>query len=106
MLRDVEFFQSRLGKIDGFEDAGDYLLSAIKSKKIIAPEPAPAPTPAPAPAPTAAAPTPTPSPPPASEEKEAMKIPAEEPLSAELQAQVGATVHAQKNGDSSDASKA
>lgn len=95
MLRDVDFFQSRLGKIDGFEDAGDYLLGVIKNKKIIAPEPAPAPAPAPAP-----------SPPPASDEKEDVKIPAEEPPSAELQAQVGSTVPAQKNGDSSDASKA
>ncbi|KAG7289068.1 hypothetical protein NEMBOFW57_005430 [Staphylotrichum longicolle] len=97
MLRDVEFFQSRLGKIDGFEDAGDYLLGVIKNKKIIAPDPAPAPAPPPAPAPT---------PSPASDEKEDVKTPAEEPPSAELQAQVGATVSAEKNGDSSDASKA
>ncbi|KAK4179494.1 putative vacuolar protein sorting-associated protein 54 [Triangularia setosa] len=34
MLRDVEFFQSRLGKIDGFEDAGEYLFQIINSKTV------------------------------------------------------------------------
>lgn len=34
MLHDVEFFQSRLGKIDGFGDAGEYLTTIIKSKEI------------------------------------------------------------------------
>ncbi|KAK3378519.1 Vps54-like protein-domain-containing protein [Podospora didyma] len=62
MLRDVEFFQSRLGKIDGFEDAGDYLLSVIKSKdfKVSTQAPAPAaPAPVPVPVP-ASAPNPIP----------------------------------------------
>ncbi|KAK3325399.1 Vps54-like protein-domain-containing protein [Apodospora peruviana] len=41
MLRDVEYLQSRLGKIDGFEDAGDHLVNIISRKEIKAP-PAPA----------------------------------------------------------------
>ncbi|KAK3944967.1 vacuolar protein sorting-associated protein 54 [Diplogelasinospora grovesii] len=32
MLRDIELFESRLGKIDGFEDAGEYLRSIIKNR--------------------------------------------------------------------------
>ncbi|KAK0739770.1 Vps54-like protein-domain-containing protein [Apiosordaria backusii] len=39
MLRDVEFFQSRLGRIDGFEDAGEYLLKIINSKTVVAEAP-------------------------------------------------------------------
>lgn len=122
MLRDVELFQSRLGKIDGFEDAGDFLVKTIKSKKVVAPEPVPeaAPAPAPAPAP-ATAPTPVPAPAPApapaapstpvpaapstaGEEVDEKKA-AEEP-SAELPAQAGAVAAAETNGDSNDASKA
>jgi vacuolar protein sorting-associated protein 54 len=34
MLRDIEYFQSRLGKIDGFEDASEYLTNIVKSKEI------------------------------------------------------------------------
>jgi vacuolar protein sorting-associated protein 54 len=49
MLRDVEYFQSRLGKIDGFEDAAEYLTNIIKSKEIKSPPPPPPPSP---PAPT------------------------------------------------------
>ncbi|EON98636.1 putative garp complex component protein [Phaeoacremonium minimum UCRPA7] len=41
MLRDVDFFQAKLGKIDGFGDAGEYLTTIIKSKKIAAPAAAP-----------------------------------------------------------------
>ena len=59
MLRDVGFFQSRLGKIDGFEDAGDYLLSVIKSKDFKVTTPAPAQAPAPVSEP-ASVPTPIP----------------------------------------------
>ena len=98
MLRDVEFFQSRLGKIDGFEDSGDYLKKVIKNKEISAPEPVPEPAP----------PTPTPTPPPAqpspssSDEGEEGKKSAEE--SAELQAQVASPV--EKNGDAGDGSNA
>ncbi|KXX78752.1 Vacuolar protein sorting-associated protein 54 [Madurella mycetomatis] len=94
MLGDVEYFQSRLGRIDGFDDAGDYLIKVIKSKEVTAPEPAPAPTPATAPAPT---------PPPAAGEGDDGKKSAEE--SAGLQAQATAKVP-EKNGDVSDGSKA
>lgn len=34
MLRDIEYFESRLGKIDGFEDVGEYLANIVKSKVI------------------------------------------------------------------------
>ncbi|KAJ4306577.1 hypothetical protein N0V88_001381 [Collariella sp. IMI 366227] len=36
MLRDVSFFQSRLGKIDGFDDAGEHLVKIITAKQITA----------------------------------------------------------------------
>ncbi|KAK2019440.1 Vps54-domain-containing protein [Colletotrichum eremochloae] len=41
MLRDVDFFTAKLGKLDGFRDAGDYLRSIINSKEIktVAPPP-------------------------------------------------------------------
>ncbi|KAH6626427.1 vacuolar protein sorting-associated protein 54-like protein [Chaetomium sp. MPI-SDFR-AT-0129] len=68
MLRDVEYFQSRLSKIDGFEDTGDHLVSIIMSKQVTAPAPPPTPpaaTPAPAAA-AAAAPSPSTSPTPTS----------------------------------------
>ncbi|KAK0727923.1 Vps54-like protein-domain-containing protein [Lasiosphaeria miniovina] len=102
MLRDVEFFQSRLGKIDGFEDAGDYLLKIIKSKDIRKPSPAPTPAPASAPAATEAAPAPTQTTtsqlaeasPEEADEKKAV-----EGLSAELQAQTGQG--SRENGDAS-----
>ncbi|KAL1836701.1 hypothetical protein VTJ49DRAFT_4746 [Mycothermus thermophilus] len=35
MLRDVELFQTRLGRIDGFEDAGDYLASVIRNPQLL-----------------------------------------------------------------------
>ncbi|KAI0100498.1 vacuolar sorting protein [Nemania sp. FL0031] len=34
MLHDVEFFQSKLGKIDGYGDTGEYLNTIIKSKQL------------------------------------------------------------------------
>ena len=34
MLRDVASFQSRLSKIDGFGDTGDYLKTIIESKAV------------------------------------------------------------------------
>ncbi|KAK9443697.1 Vps54-like protein [Metarhizium brunneum] len=34
MLRDVEFFSSRLGKINGFGDTGDFLANIVKSKEV------------------------------------------------------------------------
>lgn len=41
MLRDVEHFQSRLGKIDGFEDAADYLFEIIRGREVKSSSPAP-----------------------------------------------------------------
>lgn len=46
MLQDVDFFISKLGKVDGFGDTGDYLKTIINSREIVAPAPAPAPAPA------------------------------------------------------------
>ncbi|KAL2133646.1 hypothetical protein VTI74DRAFT_2002 [Chaetomium olivicolor] len=97
MLRDVEFFQSRLGKIDGFEDAGEYLVNIIKGKQISAPPPAP---PAPAPAPSEPSPV---SPTPATtwlEDAEG-KTSAEESTKPEESAQAG-----EGKGESNGASKA
>ncbi|TEA22400.1 Vacuolar protein sorting-associated protein 54 [Colletotrichum sidae] len=34
MLRDVEFFITKLGKLDGFRDTGDYLKGLVNSKEI------------------------------------------------------------------------
>lgn len=34
MLRDVDFFIAKLGKLDGFRDAGDYLKGIVNSKEI------------------------------------------------------------------------
>lgn len=34
MVRDVDFFSSRLGKINGFGDAGDFLGDIVKSKEV------------------------------------------------------------------------
>ncbi|KAL2152056.1 hypothetical protein VTH82DRAFT_5240 [Thermothelomyces myriococcoides] len=45
MLQDVEYFKSRLGKIDGFDDAGDHLVNVIR--KLAAPPPPPTPEPVP-----------------------------------------------------------
>ncbi|KAK4227103.1 vacuolar protein sorting-associated protein 54-like protein [Podospora fimiseda] len=62
MIRDVQFFQARLGKIDGFEDAADYMLKVIRNKEVLqAPEPVTAPSSslAPPPTPSPAPPTPT-----------------------------------------------
>ena len=64
ILRDIEYFQSRLAKIDGFQDAGDYLSGIVKSKDIKYPS-AQAQSPPPAQAQAQAqapAPAPTPSP--------------------------------------------
>jgi vacuolar protein sorting-associated protein 54 len=33
MESDLDYLVSRLGKIDGFGDAGDYLLNIVKSKR-------------------------------------------------------------------------
>ncbi|KAG5924757.1 hypothetical protein E4U61_006930 [Claviceps capensis] len=34
MLRDVEFFSTKLGKIEGFGDAGDFLTDIVKAKEV------------------------------------------------------------------------
>ncbi|TWU72279.1 hypothetical protein ED733_002890 [Metarhizium rileyi] len=41
MLRDLEFFSSRLGKITGFGDTGDFLNDIVKSKEVKAKTPEP-----------------------------------------------------------------
>lgn len=52
MYRDVEFLQSRLGKMDGFGDTAEHLLKIIRGKSITAtPEPAPNQAPAKTPSP-------------------------------------------------------
>lgn len=33
MLHDIEFFESKLGKLDGFGDTAEYLTTIIKSKQ-------------------------------------------------------------------------
>ncbi|KAH6640951.1 Vps54-like protein-domain-containing protein [Chaetomium tenue] len=105
MLRDVEFFQSRLGKLDGFEDAGDYLLKVIRGKQIIAPPPPPAPAPAPAPEPAPPSPAPAPPAPESPNDGQNGNKSIEE-QSPELQAQAGAGAQAEKNGESNDGSEA
>jgi len=40
MLHDVEFFQSRLSKIDGFGDAAEFLKGIIKAKQVKSAAPA------------------------------------------------------------------
>ena len=34
MMRDIEFFQTKLGKIDGFGGAGDALMTIVKAKEV------------------------------------------------------------------------
>ncbi|AEO62871.1 bb161ebc-7d62-479c-8044-f02721616bb3 [Thermothielavioides terrestris] len=103
MLRDVELFQSRLGQIDGFGDAGDHLVNIIKAKKISAPPPAPAPAAEPKPTPSSPPPGSAPAAPAAPEEGGGGSVTAGEP--PEAQGQVAAA-HAGQNGDPSDTSKA
>ncbi|KAK0719596.1 vacuolar protein sorting-associated protein 54-like protein [Lasiosphaeris hirsuta] len=84
MLHDVEHFQVRLGKIDGFEDLGEYLANIIRAREVkgLAPAPAPAQARSPSPVPLVSSPTPrvSASTPPVKDEQEEM--------SAELQAQI------------------
>ncbi|KAK5662771.1 hypothetical protein OQA88_6178 [Cercophora sp. LCS_1] len=56
MLRDVEHFQSRLGKIDGFEDTADYLSKIIKDRELRAATPTPSASAPPAASPDSAPP--------------------------------------------------
>ncbi|KAJ9148300.1 Vps54-domain-containing protein [Pleurostoma richardsiae] len=46
MLRDVGFFEAKLGKIDGFGDTGEYLTTIIESKQVKSATPPPPPAPA------------------------------------------------------------
>ena len=109
MLRDVEFFQSRLGKIDGFEDAGEYLVNVINNKQVLAPPPAPAPEPEPepepepTPSPPPAAPSPAPAPETPNEGAEGNKSAEEQPTEPQATEE---TAEVEKNGVSDDASKA
>lgn len=41
MLRDVEFFKTKLQHIDGFGSTGDYLLDIIKAKQVKSAAPPP-----------------------------------------------------------------
>ncbi|KAK0651914.1 Vps54-like protein-domain-containing protein [Cercophora newfieldiana] len=77
MLRDVKYFQSRLSKIDGFDDTTEHLLSIIHSREVKN-TPAPPPPASPPPKPTPAA-----KPAPATPDENS-----DEKQSAELQAQV------------------
>lgn len=103
MLRDVEYFRSRLGKIDGFEDAGEYLVSIIRKKVVMAPAPPPAPEPEPASSPPLTAATPSPAPASPTEGAEGKKSAEEQ--STEPQAIEGG-VEVEKNGGSNEASQA
>lgn len=42
MLRDIGHFEARLGSLDGFEDAGEYLRGIVKAKEVASPPPPPA----------------------------------------------------------------
>lgn len=37
MLRDAEYFQSRIGKLDGAKDPAEYIINIINQKPIAAP---------------------------------------------------------------------
>lgn len=43
MLRDFEFFKSKLQHIDGFGNTGDYLIDIIKAKQVKSASPPPPP---------------------------------------------------------------
>lgn len=38
MLRDVEYFKSKIGGLDGAGDAGDYIVGLIKGKSVLKPK--------------------------------------------------------------------
>ncbi|KAK0626622.1 Vps54-like protein-domain-containing protein [Immersiella caudata] len=87
MLRDVEFFQTRLSRIDAFDDAAERLFKIIRSREVKSSAP-PAAISASAPAASSSPPpepTPTPQAAPAAPNERS-----EEKQSAELQAQVAA----------------
>jgi vacuolar protein sorting-associated protein 54 len=39
MLADLDLFSTKLGKLDGFSDAGDYLKGIVQAKEVKTPEP-------------------------------------------------------------------
>lgn len=44
MLNDIDFFATKLGKLDGFGDTGDFLERIIKAKKVEVEAPPPNPS--------------------------------------------------------------
>lgn len=58
LLRDAEHYETKLGKIDGAADTGQYLIGIVKEKTIVAPA-ALAPPATPVPGPQAQTPPPT-----------------------------------------------
>ena len=43
LLRDAEYFEQKLGKIDGIGDTGTYLVNIVKEKNVAVPPPTSAP---------------------------------------------------------------
>lgn len=42
MIDDLELFSTKLGKLEGFSDAGDYLIGLVRAKHVETPKAAPA----------------------------------------------------------------
>jgi vacuolar protein sorting-associated protein 54 len=40
MIRDVEYFKTKIGSLDGAGDAGDYIVKLVKDKKVPKQKPA------------------------------------------------------------------
>ena len=81
LLREAEYFEQKLGKIDGAGDTGAYLVNIVKEKNVAAaPPPAPVSKPAQAAA-TAKSPSPPPAAPPSDE---APKLPSRSPSSVDV----------------------
>ncbi len=38
MIRDVEYFKTKIGGLDGAGDAGDYIVKLVKDKKVAKPK--------------------------------------------------------------------
>lgn len=49
MVRDIEYLSTRLGKVEGFGDLGEYLLKIVRSKDVVKADPPTAPPPEDAP---------------------------------------------------------
>jgi vacuolar protein sorting-associated protein 54 len=45
MLRDAEYFKTKLGSLDGAGDTGDYIVNLVKGKPVPKPKAAPEPRP-------------------------------------------------------------